>query len=1496
MRVKRQSAKTRRFVNRNRNNPTIPHAEDALEERSNSPNIINPIQYSSSSESEESFRPPRNYHISSSQVAGPSHAGPVIVGNPPAFEHHPYNSDCETQVYSPLLPSHPYNSDSDTQVYSPVTEPVYLNRHIGMSSAIDSYPNSWIDTALKFDRIMSEIRWNSCTTCCQKFPDLFLKRITHEGGSENSCRLCTNKRSEGLFTSGNEMDPGPIPEVLQDLTPIEEMLIAKIHPVVCFYRIRGQQMSYSGHVIHFKQDIVNLYSKLPIDPSFSQAIAIISRTTPSGVANLRVRSGKIRNALLYLKHNHQYYHDIIIDEDVLNSLPIDGDINVPVLECSQEEQPEQEDLDNIIYECNYPSIPQLDQAAAISAALGSDLEWPLMQNMPISEFTTDGYLTQAFPTLFPKGTAALRQPRAKKIDYLLYFQYLMRYHDGRFARHPRFRFVAFDSIMRWQALKQGNLFIQRNAFANVNAEDLRVMLEENPNLLSKVMFNVGKLRASQSFWSQRCGELLDMVQQIGTPTIFFTLSAADYHWPDLFRLLSPDNDSNLLSERERIELMHKNPLITSWFFRRRAETFIDKVLKKIYPVNDLWYRYEWQWRGSPHIHGVLWIDGAPDVSKLDDISEGSRDRIAQWFANFCSAWNFDSQTQAGSNHPSRYTFTNKMSEETDLNDLLNCLQRHTRCGRHCLRKEKRTGVLKCRYGFPKPVCNNNLLVKENGNWQFQPRRNDDKMARYNPFITQLWRGNTDFSPITSKEAVLNYIARYATKCEQASVVHKRTLRDLVANSADSTMAKSLISKLLIASTAERDFSAQECCHLMMSWPLYHSSRQVVNLVIRDDSWVNLLHSDNQNAAIIQRYIDRPTNFSGLSLYNFAGEVRYSSGAYTMRSKRAIVRIFPRLKLGTTVNDSEKYHKLLATAFLPWRGNPETLIENVSGNTPWLSVCENLPTEVPPDMRLDFPLPDDLFEEEIPIDPLREQRDPAQAISRAAPVEHEIRSLGTREIDEEFNWEENSVSEAEKNAIDSWLETEKQNFHTASRSVNRVTSFSADQLKIIQLCRRQIRGLNQNARLRVKRIMVQGKAGSGKSFIIEQIANEFKLGVGQDSVAILAPTGVAAININGKTIHSYLNIGIEKQHKRLQGESLRKFQLKMQNVKVLIFDEMSMIGLRLLEKISIRLQEGSGSVDEPFGGYIVYFFGDMQQLPPVQDYPWYDESEYSLGSMGKLIADSIQRYFLLTTCHRQAGDDQRDFRVLLDEIAMGRISDTSYSLLMSRRASILNPDVVRSFNEAINIFPKKNMVKNHNENHLRQTGNPVARILAMHNAPQGARAKEDQVHGLANELYLSVGCKVMLRSNLWTEVGLVNGALGMVRQIRYKEGDRPPSLPVVVMVEFENYNGPHYSNRCVPIVPLKRQWKDGEISLTRTQFPLIVAHAITTHKSQGLTLDKAVVDIGDKEMMLGLSYVALSRVKTLQGLMLLHSFEKNRIDNISKCKMMPSRSEFLRKFV
>lgn len=151
---------------------------------------------------------------------------------------------------------------------------------------------------------------------------------------------------------------------------------------------------------------------------------------------------------------------------------------------------------------------------------------------------------------------------------------------------------------------------------------------------------------------------------------------------------------------------------------------------------------------------------------------------------------------------------------------------------------------------------------------------------------------------------------------------------------------------------------------------------------------------------------------------------------------------------------------------------------------------------------------------------------------------------------------------------------------------------------------------------------------------------------------------------------------------------------------------------------------------------------------------------------------------------------------------------------------------------------------------------------------------------------------MLRSNLWVENGLVNGALGYVEDIIYEENYSPPDqMPRVIMVRFENCCPSTYANSgCIPIPPITKFWKSGNINCSRKQFPLQLAFAITIHKSQGLTLDKAVVDIGEKETSVGLTYVAFSRVKTLEGLALYRRFPFDRLSGIKNSYMLKCRKQ------
>ncbi|XP_057862035.2 uncharacterized protein LOC131070490 [Cryptomeria japonica] len=151
-----------------------------------------------------------------------------------------------------------------------------------------------------------------------------------------------------------------------------------------------------------------------------------------------------------------------------------------------------------------------------------------------------------------------------------------------------------------------------------------------------------------------------------------------------------------------------------------------------------------------------------------------------------------------------------------------------------------------------------------------------------------------------------------------------------------------------------------------------------------------------------------------------------------------------------------------------------------------------------------------------------------------------------------------------------------------------------------------------------------------------------------------------------------------------------------------------------------------------------------------------------------------------------------------------------------------------------------------------------------------------------ELLLSKNARVMLTSNLWIEEGLINGALGNIRKIVYKPGSASPQPPAYVLVEFDNYSRLPFDDRHPSSIPVPAIERGGS-----SQIPLHLAWALTIHKSQGLTLQKATIDIGPTKRI-GLMFMAISRVKSLQGLRIMPPFSYDRYEKLNKGKQVVSR--------
>ena len=306
------------------------------------------------------------------------------------------------------------------------------------------------------------------------------------------------------------------------------------------------------------------------------------------------------------------------------------------------------------------------------------------------------------------------------------------------------------------------------------------------------------------------------------------------------------------------------------------------------------------------------------------------------------------------------------------------------------------------------------------------------------------------------------------------------------------------------------------------------------------------------------------------------------------------------------------------------------------------------------------------------------------------------------------------------------------------------------------------------------------------------------------VHVAAPTGVAAFNIEGHTLHSLLSLPVKGDFKELQGERLHKMQQTLADMDYLIIDEMSMVGRKFLSQVDQRLRQVfPHRADTVFGGCSCFIFGDFGQLPPVMDLPLYTTvSRSPLSDQGSAAYQLFDRAIVLQQVMRRSGQDAEQvlFRDVLLRLRDARLTVSDWEQLMKRTPAEVSD--LAPFTHALHLRPTIEAVVEHNVSRLRANGHP---IKAVHSGPNAAKASSEDAGGLEPIICLACQARVMLTANLWVDKGLVNGSMGTVVAICYRIGEAPPNLPIAVTVKFDCYRGPTLTDGSVPITPLRRTW-------------------------------------------------------------------------------------------
>lgn len=373
------------------------------------------------------------------------------------------------------------------------------------------------------------------------------------------------------------------------------------------------------------------------------------------------------------------------------------------------------------------------------------------------------------------------------------------------------------------------------------------------------------------------------------------------------------------------------------------------------------------------------------------------------------------------------------------------------------------------------------------------------------------------------------------------------------------------------------------------------------------------------------------------------------------------------------------------------------------------------------------------------------------------------------------------------------------------------------------------------------MFITGKAGTGKTTLLKEIIRAMNEKYEESHVYVTSSTGVSACHLGGTTVHSYGGIGLgEETVDELFIKMFPPARNRWRATKVLIIDEISMLRpdtFDKLEELARRVRRSR----VPFGGIQVIACGDFYQLAPV----YKDGEEVRYCFEAKSWGSVIQHAHELKTVYRQ---HDPEFLSVLDDIRVGRLSRSSIEILNKRVSADIEALSEKKIRPS-RLRSHRATVQQENNVELAKLTTPGFKSTADDWGKTDAMLQQLKASCQAPEvLYMRAGAQVLLLRNLNVTIGLCNGAIGVITQLINGEPE----------VEFS-------SGQRIVISKCDWEIKSGkEVLAKRTQFPLTLGWSVTIHKSQGMTLEYADVELSGL-FAAGQGYTALSRVRSLEGL-------------------------------
>ena len=1303
-----------------------------------------------------------------------------------------------------------------------------------------------------------------------------------------------------------------IPPYIASLTEFEERIISPRIPFMCIRpRLCGEQKGMKGGVVNVPVDQVDFVKTLPRQISDLHVVSVsLKRQMRVDKVYMEqyVRPNVLKLALQYLCRQSLFVK-YGIGQDVEWSVPIAHESeedcisseNATDTDCGHHE----EDFSDEIDDGNVGVASTMLQREFV---LGDDIKVvyaPGEGKTPVSLLRDDHVEVLSYPALFggkDREYATLLQKN--DLSYKDVVKWELQHRDRRFALHSSNLFFKLFLCQIIQMNRILSLRIRQHKLKDLPHVRVKDVTDvKNRAILEKTtpFFNEFKLmRGTYQYFQNIRKDVFAMIRQLGRPTFFLTISMADMRWVELhaglYKVVSTRVRSG--SEKQQIEhLIRSDPVTCARYYVHRRQALFKHLLCKATPilgsVIDYFLVDEFQQRGSPHTHCLIWSNNGPDFDTASDSELVSF--IDQHIS--CSQHDMDESMLQVQSH--RHTATCRMGRRNKCRFgfprfpmrktmFLNPLSSDERSDPEVVKAIQI--LLKSKDVLPVDASFDDFLEKvsvdektyilairsqlSHRSIMIQRSYRDRWINNFNPTILKVWNANMDVQPCLDGHAVGQYIVSYMTKVSKGvSSTMKRLLRQMKDGA---KQVRPMLRELGNSILNHQEVSAQEAVYLLLGLQMRKSSRAITFIntspptdrvcVVKSLAELQKLNPDDTDIfepyALLQHYLNRPKDMEYTCLADFTSEFDICSRKtkstyhldnsdehkyYVKRKKKKIIRF---------VNYKEcrsRFHFMRERLmlFVPFRKESE-LDDVFSLYKRHFMKIESKVEEYFKFAKIDF------------VDDLSKHSD-STSMDKQSRFQVDVAELFPDFFKKPMN--------VKFGAPLLMLQGE---YFQLMRKLN------TSQWAFINHVLTRLRQGGEPVR-----IFLSGGAGVGKSVTIqaldETLNRYFKKHEEVDVTSLmvlkLAPTGCAACNIGGMTVHSALRIPVHnnKDVHKLSPEALSDFQLSLSNIRFVIVDEISLMTSKNLLWLHARLCELKGS-RKPFGGLHVVFVGDLFQLRPIGRFVF--QSFYT--STGEIPNGlwTLFEFFELHEVMRQK--DDLVFATCLNRVREGKHTKADMKVLFSRnheQLQKLDRKNIYFTNEEVNrhnmlLFQMAVSVKHAINAHDQHSWDDKS-VRMPHASRLVTKKSAKDCAGLEHVLSVYIGCEVQIVLNIDVSDGLVNGTFGSVVHFSYSATEVS-----IIWISFPSsetakkhrqahrrlYEENHVTNHSwTPFERVERHFTlCRERSISRRQFPFRASGALTCHRSQGLTFDNGVVHFTGRKYP-HYSYVALSRFRKLNDL-------------------------------